>query len=140
MSGPYDDIMDLPHPDPAGHPRMPMADRAAQFSPFAALTGHGAAVRETARLTEERMALSEEGRAELDWKLRAIADRAGEHPEVSIVYFKADGKKEGGAYMTVSGPVGKIDSRRRAVVMDGGAAIPIRDVVEITGPLFPAME
>lgn len=89
MSGPYDDIIDLPHPTSEKHPRMSMLDRAAQFSPFAALSGHSAAIHETARLTDAKAELSEEEQAALDWKLQAIADQIGTRPEVSIVYHDA---------------------------------------------------
>ena len=95
----YDDIIDLPHHVSSRHPQMSMTDRAAQFSPFAALTGYGDAVREKARLTEQKPDLSEEERAELDYKLQMACgpDSEGERPEVRITYFVPDRKKAGGS-------------------------------------------
>ena len=92
--GAYDDIIDLPHPTSVRHPRMPMADRAAQFSPFAALVGHGAAIRETARLTDRKIELTEEEKAVLDDKLCLLLDTGG---EAVFTYFLPDEKKDGGA-------------------------------------------
>ena len=101
----YDDIIDLPYPLPGlpTRPRMSIQDRAAQFAPFAALSGHGAAIRETARLTDQRIELEEDQLVVLNEQLQKIMDRVGEHPEVSVLYFKPDGKKDGGAYVTVTG-------------------------------------
>ncbi len=93
MTGPYDDIIDLPHPTSAKHPRMPLPDRAAQFSPFAALAGHGAAIAETARLTDRRIELDEDTRAELDRKQRILMEFLAEQPEVTITWFRPDGKR-----------------------------------------------
>ena len=131
MNGPYDDIIHLPHPDSAKHIRMPIYERAAQFSPFAALTGYGAAVRETARLTDSRGELEEDAKTFLDMKLRVLADRIKEHPAAAITYFKADTRKAGGAYVTAVGPVKKIDNIERSIVMMEGTRIPIEDVFEI---------
>ena len=102
MTGKYDDIIHLPHHVSATRPRMPMLDRAAQFSPFVALTGYEAAVRETARLTDQRVELDESAKAELDRKLRLLLSLPGQ-PEASITYFRPDERKEGGAYETVTG-------------------------------------
>ena len=140
MSGPYNDIIDLPHPTSAKHPRMSMSDRAAQFSPFAALTGHDAAIRETARLTDAKIELSEEETSSLDRKLQIVSDRLRERPEVSIVYFKADGQKEGGAYVTVTGPIKKIDRCQNVVTMVSGTVIPIVDIIEIKSPIFSVID
>ena len=98
--GAYDDIINLPHPVSAKHPRMPMMDRAAQFSPFAALVGHGAAIEETARLTNRRVELTEEEKALLDDKLRLLLETGREG---AITYFLPDGRKDGGAYVTAVG-------------------------------------
>ena len=96
MSGPYDDIIELPHPTSTKHSRMPISDRASIFSPFAALTGHGDAIQETARLTDRRIELDEDTKAMLDLKQQILADRIAEHPEISVVWFRADKKKDGG--------------------------------------------
>lgn len=95
MTARYDDIMHLPHPNSSKHPRMAALGRAAQFAPFAALNGYEGTIRETARLTDAKAELDEDKIAALDMKLRFLADHLSECPEVSITYFRADGKKEG---------------------------------------------
>lgn len=140
MKGPYDDIIGLPHHVSKTHPRMSMSDRAAQFSPFAALTGYGDAIRETTRLTDEKIVLSEESKEELNQKLRMISERLAGHLEVSVTYFLPDGKKAGGAYVTAVGYVRKIDLLERRVYMWGGVVIPIDDIYEIQGELFDVMD
>lgn len=93
MSGPYDDIIRLPHPTSSRHPRMPISDRAAIFSPFAALTGHAAAIQETARLTDQRIELDEDTKAELDRRQAILLEHIGEQPEVTITWFCPDEKR-----------------------------------------------
>ena len=105
----YEDIIDLPHHVSYRHPRMSRIDRAAQFAPFSALTGYGAAVEETARLTEGLTELDETARALLNEKLRMLADSLGDEPQISITYFRPDERKAGGAYVTVSGIVKTLD-------------------------------
>ena len=136
MTGPYDDIISLPHHTSPKHPRMAPIDRAAQFAPFAALTGHEAAIRETARLTDHRAELDEDAKAELDMRLRLLADHLREQPPVSITYFQPDMKKAGGAYLTASGSIKKIDDVLKAVVMTDGLHIPIRDIYQVEGELL----
>ncbi len=131
MSGPYDDIIDLPHPTSERHPRMPMANRAAQFSPFAALTGYDSAVKETARLTDAKVELTEEEKSILDAKLQMLAEQIASQPTTEFTYFKPDGKKEGGAYLTVSGIVKKIDGLAGGIVLTDGRRIPIEDILDI---------
>ncbi|MDL2253647.1 hypothetical protein LJC49_06175 [Ruminococcaceae bacterium OttesenSCG-928-I18] len=133
MTGPYDDIIDLPHPVSATRPRMPSENRAAQFSPFAALTGYHEAVDETARLTEERIVLAEGAIAALERKLQILEDRATDHPEVAITYFQPDEQKEGGAYVTVFGTVKKISDVERVVVLMDGKEIRLEDILQIEG-------
>ena len=96
----YNDIIDLPHHISTTRPRMSMLDRAAQFSPFAALTGYDAAIKETGRLTGQRIELTEECRAVLDRKQQVLLENLAEHPEVSVTYFVPDERKSGGAYVT----------------------------------------
>lgn len=127
----YDDIIDLPHYQSKTHPHMSMHDRAAQFAPFAALTGYGDAVKEARRLTEDRPELDENQLAELDQKLAELAVRIEEYPEVVITYFEPDGKKEGGAYVTCSGRLKKIEGYRRTFVFENGREIGIDNIVEI---------
>lgn len=106
-SFPYNDILHLPHHVSTKHPTMPMSDRAAQFSPFAALTGHSDAIQETERLTGERVELSEEAKTLLDQKQQYLASL--DRPELTVTYFVADTKKEGGAYVSTNGILKKID-------------------------------
>lgn len=139
MTGPYDDIVNLPHPSSTRHPRMSAIDRAAQFSPFAALSGHEAAVKETARLTDQRVELTEDKKTELDMKLRLIGEHLVEHPEVSITYFQADAKKDGGSYKTTTNAVKKIDDFLRIVILTDGEQIPIDDIYEINSELLSSL-
>ena len=129
MSGPYDDIIGLPHPTSERHPRMSMANRAAQFSPFAALTGYEDAVKETARLTDARAELTEEEKSALDAKLRLLAGPAG--GEVSLTCFQPDGRKDGGAYVTITGRVKRVDAYAGLLVMQSGEKIPLEDIWDI---------
>ncbi len=110
---------------------MSAVDRAAQFSPFAALSGHDAAVKETARLTENRLELDESMKELLNDRLQIIAERIGELSEISVTYFQPDRKKKGGAYISVVGEVMKIDGFERMVIMTDGRVIPIDEIIEI---------
>lgn len=127
----YDDIIHLPHHVSTKHPQMPIVDRAAQFSPFAALTGHDAAIKETARLTDQRIELDESQKKFLNEKLLLIAEEIEKHPVRSITYFVPDMKKEGGAYVRISGVVKKIDTDKRWILMEEGERIPIDEIIEI---------
>ena len=132
--GVYDDIIDLPHPTSVRHPRMPMSDRAAQFSPFQALVGHGAAIEEAARLTGRKIELTEEEKSVLDERLRLLDETGG---QAAFTWFLPDKKKEGGAYVTATGTVKKIDPLEGRVILTDGTAIPIEDILEIEpqGPM-----
>jgi len=131
MTKTYDDIIHLPHHVSATHPHMAAIDRAAQFSPFAALTGYDAAIKETARLTDKRVELDESMKDTLSNNLQMIADRLKEHPEIAITYFQPDAKKNGGAYVTVINTVKKIDVYERIVVMTDGKVIPVDEIISI---------
>ena len=131
MKTPYDDIIHLPHHVSQNHPQMPLRDRAAQFAPFAALTGYEAAVGETARLTAERRELDAQEAAELNRRLTDLAARLKDRPEVTIEYFVPDNRKAGGAYVTVAGRVRNISVSERLLVMEDGAAIPMEDVASV---------
>ena len=104
----YEDIIHLPHHVSETHPRMSRLNRAAQFSPFAALTGYGAAIQEAGRLTDRKIQLDEDSQAVLDRKLAILREQLSKHPEVAVTYFQPDGKKDGGAYASFSGQVKKI--------------------------------
>lgn len=135
-SRPYDDIIHLPHPTSSKYPRMSVATRAAIFSPFAALTGHSAAIEETFRLTDRRIELSEEAKAELDMKQQLLADAISARPEISVTWFQPDERKDGGEYITTAGQLKKIDEYDRTLVMTDGSVIPLDDVLEIQSELF----
>ena len=135
-NGKYDDIIHLPHPTSSKHPRMSVAARAAIFSPFAALTGHSAAIEETSRLTDRRIELSEEAKAELDMKQQLLADAIPTRTEVSVTWFRPDERKDGGEYVTTTGRLKKIDEYERMLVMTDGSVIPLDDVLEIQSELF----
>ena len=139
MSGPYDDIINLPHPTSQRHPRMPIHDRAAIFSPFAALSGHGAAIAETARLTERRMELDEDTRAELDRKQAVLLEHIDEQPEITITWFQPDEKKDGGAYLTTTGRLKKLRELERLLVLADGTEIPLEDVVALESGIFQTL-
>ena len=124
----YDDIIRLPHHVSQNHPQMPLRDRAAQFAPFAALTGYEAAVGETARLTSERRELDPQEAAELNRRLTDLAARLPDHLEVTVEYFVPDDRKAGGAYVTVTGVVRHISIAKRVLVMEDGTEIPMEDV------------
>ena len=129
--GKYDDIIHLPHPVSGTHPPMPRAERAAQFSSFAALSGYEEAVAESARLTETRTELDRDALEGLDKTIRALVADAAERPEAVIRYFIPDGKKAGGRYETVRGRVKKIDEYAALLVLAEGKKIPLGDVVSI---------
>ena len=127
----YDDIIDLPHHVSRKHPQMPLWDRAAQFAPFAALTGHEAAIKETARLTEEEIELDENSKELLDLRLQQLQAHLSEHPSVTVTYFKPDEKKSGGAYETVTGKVKKVDGYTGELVFTDGRRVELKSVVEL---------
>ena len=125
----YNDIIHLPHHVSQNHPQMPMLDRAAQFAPFAALTGCEAAVGETARLTAERRELDAQEAEELNRRLAALIARLPERPEVTIEYFVPDEWKAGGAYVSVTGVVRNISVSERLLVMEDGTEISMDDIM-----------
>ena len=139
MSGPYDDIINLPHPTSKRHPRMPVHDRAAIFSPFAALSGHGAAIAETARLTERRMELDEDTRAELDRKQGVLLEHIDEQPEITITWFQPDERKDGGAYLTTTSRLKKLRELERLLLLADGTEIPLEDVVALESDIFQTL-
>ena len=131
MNHQYDDILSLPRPVSATHPPMPLIDRAAQFSPFAALTGFEAAVLEAARLTEARPELDESRKEQLNACLQKLKARGRERPQAEICYFKPDERKDGGACVTVTGAVKKVDDFAGRVTMADGTVIPMEDILDI---------
>ncbi len=136
----YDDIMNLPHHVSKRHPQMSALNRAAQFSPFAALTGHDAAIQETARLTDSFIELDENRKNQLDEQLRLVRENLDCRPEIEVTYFQPDEKKSGGAYVTLFGKVKKIDEYSRQVIFTDGKSIPIERIFSIRGELFGGID
>ncbi len=132
MSGPYDDIIHLSHPVSRTRKRMSMIDRAAQFSPFAALTGYDAAIREAGRLTENPIDLGMDAEAILNEKIRLFAQNLEKRPQISVTYFVPDTRKSGGSYVTVTGAVRKIDPYEETLLMEDGTAVRFRRIYDIS--------
>lgn len=136
----YNDIINLPHHVSVTRSHMSNHDRAAQFSPFAALTGYDSEIKETARLTDEKLELDDDRAARIDTCLQILIDNADKHPPVSVTYFMPDEKKAGGAYVTVSGDFRRIDESNRIVVLTDGTTIPIGDIYTIDGNIFRLLD
>ena len=133
---PYEDILHLPRPTVYARPPMSRQDRAAQFAPFAALTGHEAAIGETARLTQQRRELTEDEKERLDRRQRILQGHIEEHPTVTVRYFLPDGKKAGGAYQVVTGHLRRVNIHRGILCLWEGVEIPLNDIVALDSPLF----
>ena len=133
---PYEDIVDLPHHVSRKHPQPTVADRAARFAPFAAITGYEEMVLEEARITDDRIELDENSKAALNEKLNMFLEFIDEQPEVSITYFEPDMRKAGGAYITVIGTVKRIDEYEHLVIMTDGKKIRIDDIFGLESDLF----
>ena len=136
----YDEIIKLPHHVSKTRPQMPMSDRAAQFAPFAALTGYDSAIKETGRLTDEKIELDEEALTALNMRYQLLMDILDDAPEVTITYFQPDERKAGGEYVSVIGAVIKVDDFERLITMQDGTKIPMDDVLSIDGELFSSLE
>lgn len=131
MKHPYEDILHLPHHVSKTHPQMSVLNRAAQFAPFAALTGYDTAVEETARLTDEKLTLDEEQQLLIGERLALLAERIRERPIVALTYFVPDLRKAGGAYFSVKAPVKKIDEYEGFLHLETGRAIPFEDIYSL---------
>lgn len=129
--GKYDDIINLPHHVSKKHPRLSMKQRAAQFAPFAALTGFGDAINETSRITENRIELDDEEKLEIDNILQKLINKISNKPKVTITYFIPDLRKTGGEYKTKIGNLKKIDEYRQLLVLEDKTEIPIKEIIEI---------
>lgn len=136
----YDDILMLPHHVSKHHPQMPLANRAAQFSAFAALTGHDAAIRETERLTDAFIEIDKGRENLLNEQLLLIRENLSRQPEIEVTCFQPDNRKSGGSYVTVCGRVKKIDEYSRRILFTDGTALPIEQIFSIRGELFEGME
>ena len=136
----YKDIINLPHKQSSKRPHMSLLDRAAQFAPFAALTGYDDAIKETGRLTDERIEMSEEKLAALNARYQMLVDHLGEEPEVTITYFVPDIYKTGGSYIEKTGVAKKLDTYERMITMVDGTRILMDDVLTLEGDIFSAAE
>lgn len=136
MNTPYDNIIRLPHHVSQNHPQMPLRDRAAQFAPFAALTGYEAVVGETARLTASKRELDAQEAEELNRQLAVVIEHLSERPEVTVEYFVPDERKSGGAYVTVTGRVRHISVPEKTLAMEDGTVIGLEDIAAISGFQF----
>ena len=132
----YDDIIHLPHHVSTKHPQMALSDRAAQFSPFAALTGHEDSIRETARRTEAFLELDEDKKEQLDEKMHVLQEYFSEKPEIMVTYFVPDEKKAGGAYVTHRGRIRKIDTYLRRLLFEDGTEVHMQYIFEMDGEIF----
>ena len=135
----YDDIIDLPCPTSTHHPRMARIDRAAQFAPFAALTGYDAAIFEAARLTEREIELNEDMTEKLDRWSALLTDILDSEPRLKITYFISDKKKDGGSYKTVEGRLTAFDRNKKTITIDRREIIPLVNVKEMHSELFFGM-
>ena len=131
MNHDYDDIINLPHYEPKHHPRMSMWNRAAQFAPFAALTGYDAAIQESGRLTNDWIDMGESANEELNRKMELLISKMPEHPTVTIEYFQTDSHKSGGSYQSVTGIVRRIDDIERFVELTDGTKVLIGAIRDI---------
>ncbi len=136
MKHPYEDILYRPRPVSPGRAKMSVLDRAAQFAPFAALTGYDAAVAETARLTTRPVELAADEKAALDDKLRLLRQRTGEQPLVCVTWFIPDAKKAGGSYVSRSGRIVKLSSREQLLTLEDGTQVPFGDILTLESPIF----
>ena len=136
----YADIIDLPHHQSEKRHKMSNYDLAAQFSPFAALTGHADSIKETARLTDEYSEPSEEMKAIMNEKILFLMEQLENQPEITITFFKPDEKKQGGAYITITGVVKKIKTYERQIQMTTGDLIPIDMIFGIDGEIFSRID
>lgn len=132
----YNDIINMPHHVSTKRPQMPLKDRAAQFAPFAALTGYDDEIKETARLTDSKIELDESTLAILNDKLQIILDNLDTEPEITVTYFEPDKKKAGGAYIDHIGIVKRIDDYERTVIFTDKTVISIEDILDIQGIVF----
>lgn len=136
MKNDYSDIIDHPHYVSKTRPQMSEIERAAQFSPFAALTGYDAAIQETGRLTDERMEIGEEEKAMLDRKQQYLLEIISDKPEITVTYFKPDERKSGGAYVSVTGKLKRLDDVERVLVLTDGKKIPLDDITDLESKSF----
>ncbi len=132
----YDDILYLPHHRSLTHPHMSGHSRAAQFAPFAALSGYEDAISETARLTERRPVLTEEERDALDVRLQILMELATERPEITVTWFIPDERKEGGAIDRTTGTVRRVDPYEALLYFTDGRTLPLQNICAVSSQIF----
>ena len=132
----YRDIYNRPHHVSSKRPQMSRLNRAAQFSPFAALTGYDDLVAESARVTDEKHELGEYELEQLNSRIQYLRDHLSEEPEVNITYFQADERKAGGSYIVFTGTVKKIDEYSKSLLLSNGKTILFEDICSIEAPYF----
>ena len=128
--------MSLSHHVSKMRPQMSMSDRAAQFAPFAALTGYDDAVKESGRLTDDKIELEESSLNELNAKIQLLRENLADAPEITFTYFKPDERKAGGVYLTTTGTVKKLDDYEQQIVLQDGTKLPMDDILDMEGELF----
>ena len=136
----YNDIINLPHHVSKKHPQLSKASYAAQFSPFAALTGYEGIVSEAARFTNERVELGDKEKDILNAKLQIIGEHIKEHPELELTYFQKDKKKTGGAYLKKTAQIKRIDDLERIMYFMDGTNLPMDDITDMQGEIFGVLE
>ena len=137
MKGDYDDIINLPHHQSDRRPRMSLYDRAAQFAPFSALTGHDEAIKETARLTDKKLELDDYDKMLLDNKMTFILNHIYEQPEITVTYFIPDTNKEGGMYLDFIGNIKRYGSVERKMCFTDKTEIFVDDIIDIKSEILP---
>ena len=140
MEKKYEDMVYMPHHVSLRHPHMSRINRAAQFAPFAALTGYDAVIRETARLTDREIELTEWAKSDLDAQLRLLCQQLGQRPVIRVTYFLPDARKTGGQYITCTGIAAKLDSVRQLLILANGTEIPFENITALEGDIFTPKE
>ena len=136
----YDDIINLPHHVSKTHPHMSLADRAAQFSPFAALTGYEEAIKEAGRIVDEKIELSEEEKEEINRKLNYLNEHKKENTQITITYFLKDMKKNGGSYRQITSNLKRLDEIEKTILLADNTILRIDDIRKIQSPLFDTLD
>lgn len=135
----YSDIFNMPHHVSQKHPQMSRLDRAAQFAPFAALTGHDDAIKETARLTDENVELDESAKLVINEKLRFVLELADKSCVVSVTYFVPDKVKQGGKFITKTGTLSRYDEYGHKLIFDDKSEIGVDSIIDISGSIIDDM-
>lgn len=136
----YDDIINLPHHVSKTHPHMSLADRAAQFSPFAALTGYEEAIKEAGRIVDEKIELSEEEKEEINRQLNYLNEHKKDNIQITITYFLKDMKKNGGSYRQITSNLKRLDEIEKTILLADNTILRIDDIRKIQSPLFDTLD